>query len=321
MDRRFEILAGCIHRVRRSKTRALFGASLVAGAALSLLAAWPLRVLAQEEAVPLERLEVALWPEYDRPGVLVIYRFQLSAESPLPAQVRLPIPASIGQPNAVAWQDDDQALYDAVYAVETAGEWTTVLVEMRESRSGQLEYYADLSVQGELRTFRFEWPGGVETGAVSYEVQQPVTALDLTITPAPDSQNIGPFGLNYSVAILGPLDAGSRWAIDMSYRKADSILTVEALQPLGEPNTPTSSVTAPRNLLPWLLGGLGLAMVAGGAIYFSRSRAVPSPEPRRRRSAAAEPEIDASAIFCHQCGTRAQISDKFCRNCGTRLRT
>ena len=305
---------------RRGRTRALIRASLVAAVALTLLPAWPMGIRAQEKVASLERLEVALWPEYDRPAMLVIYRFELSADSPLPAQVSLLIPASIGQPNAVAWQDDDQALYDAVYTVEAAGEWTTVLVEMRDSRSGQMEYYADLAIQGDLRTFQFEWPGGVEINAVSYEVQQPVTALDLTISPAPDSQAPGPFGLNYSIADLGPRDAGSRWAIDMSYRKADSILTVEALQPLGEPNTAASSETAPPNLLPWLLGALGLAMVAGGAIYFSCSRSAPAPEPRRRRSAAAEPEIEASAIFCHNCGTRAGASDVYCRQCGTKLR-
>ncbi|HEX9767526.1 MAG TPA: zinc ribbon domain-containing protein [Kiloniellales bacterium] len=262
-----------------------------------------------------------MWPEYDRAATLVIYRFQLGANTPLPAVVELPIPSSVGEPNAVAWQDADQALFDAAHTIEAAGDWATVRIEMEQSRTGQLEYYADLQIVDDLRSFRFDWPGGVQIEALAYEVQQPVTATELTIVPEADRQSLGPFGLNYSIADLGPREAGSRWAIDISYRKADTILTVEALQPLGEPAAPVGNEVGTPVLLPWLLGGLGLAMVGAGAIYYSRARRTPAPALRRRRSGATDAEIDASTIFCHNCGTRAQMSDKFCRNCGTRLRT
>lgn len=261
-----------------------------------------------------------MWPEYDRAATLVIYRFQVGADTPLPAVVELPIPSSVGEPNAVAWQDADQALFDAAHTIEVAGEWATVRIEMEQSRSGQLEYYADLEIVDDLRSFRFDWPGGVKIEAVAYEVQQPVTATELTITPAPDTQRTGAFGLNYSIADLGPQEAGSRWAIDISYRKADTILTVEGLQPLGEPAAATSAAGDSSALLPWVLGGLGLVAVGGGLAFYLRSRPAPA-APRRRRGGTVERTLEVSAIFCHTCGTKAQVSDRFCRNCGTRLRS
>lgn len=261
-----------------------------------------------------------MWPEYDRAATLVIYRFQLEAGTPLPGVVELPIPTSAGEPNAVAWQDPDETLFDAAYTLEVAGEWATVRIELEQSRTGQIEYYADLEVLDDLRSFRFDWPGGIEIGTLAYEVQQPVTAAELTIVPEPDRQSPGPFGLTYHVAELGPRSAGVSWAIELSYRKADSILSVEALQPLGEPASATGTAGEPPTVLPWVLGGLGLTVVAGGIVYYLRSRPA-APEPRRRRSGPTEPTLEASAIFCHSCGTKAQISDRFCRNCGTRLRS
>lgn len=250
----------------------------------------------------------------------MIYRFQLEAETPLPAVVELPIPASVGEPNAVAWQNADQALFDAAHTIEVAGEWATVRIEMEQSRTGQLEYYSDLEIADDLRSFRFDWPGGIQIEALAYEVQQPVTATDLTIGPEPDRQSSGPFGLTYHLAELGPQAAGVSWAIELRYRKPDAILSVEALQPLGEPGAATSPTSESPAVLPWLLGGLGVAAAAGGIAYYLRSRPAPA-APRRRRGASVEPTLEASAIFCHQCGSKAQVSDRFCRNCGTRLRT
>ncbi len=293
---------------------------MIVAAGLCWLTLWPSQVQAQVAAADLQRLEIALWPEYDRAETLVIYRFQLSADTALPAVVELPIPASVGEPNAVAWQDANQSLFDAAYTLEAAGEWATVRIELEQSRSGQLEYYADLNIVADLRSFRFDWPGGIDIGTLAYEIQQPATAKQLTVSPEPDRQGSGPFGLTYQFAELGPQAAGVNWAIELSYRKPDSILTVEALQPLGEPAPATSPASESTALLPWVLGGLGIAAVTGGIAYYLRSRPAPA-APRRRGGASVEPALEASAIFCHQCGTKSQVTDKFCRNCGTRLRT
>jgi rRNA maturation endonuclease Nob1 len=31
-------------------------------------------------------------------------------------------------------------------------------------------------------------------------------------------------------------------------------------------------------------------------------------------------DLDAAAVFCHVCGSKASASDHFCRSCGTKLR-
>ena len=50
----------------------------------------------------LSLLDIAVWPEFDRPLVLVIIQAELSADTTLPAPLTLRIPAIAGQPYAVA---------------------------------------------------------------------------------------------------------------------------------------------------------------------------------------------------------------------------
>ena len=45
-----------------------------------------------QESPSLESLAIDLWPEYDKPGVLVIYKAVLSPEVTLPAEITLRIP-------------------------------------------------------------------------------------------------------------------------------------------------------------------------------------------------------------------------------------
>ena len=63
--------------------------------------------LAQSPA-PLEILNIALWPEYDRPEVLVIVRGQVVEEMPLPAPLSFNLPATVPALNAVAYLDEAQ---------------------------------------------------------------------------------------------------------------------------------------------------------------------------------------------------------------------
>ncbi|MHB1119312.1 MAG: hypothetical protein ACYC11_04545, partial [Bellilinea sp.] len=58
-------------------------------------------IQAQSDLV-LESMDIGLWPEYDRPDVLVIYRMTLANEVPLPAQMSIRIPREAGAPYNLA---------------------------------------------------------------------------------------------------------------------------------------------------------------------------------------------------------------------------
>jgi hypothetical protein len=289
---------------------------------LLLVLAGPSGTHAQGSLATIDQLEIALWPEYDRKAVLVIYWFWLAPDSSLPANVSLPIPANVGEPHAVAWHDEAGRQFDADYTLQGSGDWVNVLIRM-EGRKGQLEFYSDLEIAGSNRSFSVLWPGDVAVGNLTYEIQQPVGASDLIISPSPQEQSIGQDGLLY---LRGSLAGTGQISIQAQYQKETDALSAEVPIPaLVQPEAPTERTVASAPILPWIVGGVGLAMLAvGGFFYLRLSRRQTQAPARSRRSRTksegSQVEIDASPVYCHDCGKRADHSDIYCRQCGTRLR-
>jgi hypothetical protein len=277
----------------------------------------------------IEQLEIALWPEFDRPAVLVIYRITLAEDTPLPTQVSLPIPAEVGEPHAVAWQDTEAGLLVAPYERDVSGDWAIITLET-EGRLAQLEFYQDLNFDGSERSYRFTWPGGYSAELLTYEIQQPAGAGDMRVDPLSTSSDPGSFGLNHLRANLGPLLPTSEFSIEFSYSKSSDTLSVDAVAPIPtSPSvTPTGGTPDLAEFLPWIFGGAGGLLILVAAFLFiryrsDRDRVKESRKPRKRRRQPAEKEpaeMEASPFFCHNCGSKASASDFYCRRCGRQLR-
>ena len=85
---------------------------------LLLFAALP--VAAQTEVTQLDTLTVELWPDYDRPAMLVILTGTLPESATLPATVTIPLPAG-AEINAVARFNDVDVLVTDVEWTEADG--------------------------------------------------------------------------------------------------------------------------------------------------------------------------------------------------------
>jgi hypothetical protein len=258
-------------------------------------------------AASLERLEIALWPEYDRPALLVIYRATLPASTPLPAQVTLPVPAAAGEPTAVAFADDQGQLLLTSYTRTVDGDWATLVIEAPSPRI-QVEFYLDIAVDGAQRRIVFDWPGRVSAAQARFEVQEPAGASALVIEPAPEASRLDAEGRTTYSGSLGSLSPGTSFELRVSYVRSTQDPMLAPAVPTPDPQVAASNTPDPtwRALLAWGLAGLGLALLgAGGIIGWRRARRAGAPPPAR---------------FCHACGAAAGPADVFCRRCGTRLR-
>jgi hypothetical protein len=302
---------------------------LIIGLMVLALAASTLPGSAQAPA-PLSMVQISIWPEYDQPSALVICRLGLATDTPLPASVTLLIPSSVGEPTAVAWTSADGQLLSATYATDNQGEWTAITFES-QTLNAQLEYYADLRRDGDQRSFTFTWPGGVDVGDLSFEIQQPLGATPLQITPPPNQQRQGPDGMLYYEGDLGATPASDMATISLSYSKSGQALSIDQLsapQPQSPAAPAAGSTPDIAALLPYILLGFGALLIAAGAWWYLRMRGDSAPGRMRRRRRpgkppapeAGGPAAGAPAVFCHNCGTPAEVNDRFCRNCGTRLR-
>jgi hypothetical protein len=295
--------------------------------ALALLTLWVPWAQAQPATARIEQLHIAIWPEYDRPGVLVVYRFRLASDTQLPAMVTLPIPASVGEPTAVAWQGPDGRLLVARSTHWVEGDRALVSVEMK-SLNGQLEFYDDLNVLEQARSYSFSWPGGVELGALAFEVQQPLGAGNLVLSPPADRRVRGSDGMTYAWIDHGPQSAAATPIVTLKYDKATPGLSVGERQaavpadPVPPPPLPVAS-DDDASALPWLLGGLAVVLLAFGAGRYlwpagdSEKPAAdasdgPPPAPRETKG--------GPAAFCSNCGAKLDAGGKFCASCGAQLR-
>ena len=284
-----------------------------------LISATPAR--AQSEAGLLSA-QVKVWPEYDKPGVLVIYQLIVSPQTSLPAEMTFRIPKSAAKPNVVAIGPTLETVSDqnVEYSLEENGNWVNLIAQVT-APAIQLEYYdPTILINGTQRTFTYTWPGDYAVEKFSIQLQQPFDASALNSAPNLPSSLTSPDGLTYYSDDFGALQKGEEFSLNVSYQKASDALSVSFLT--VQPSAPVDETTAGRvslnTYLPWLLGVIGVAMIAGGAFYYFRGSAQTSRAARRRHSASAEKE--SVATYCSQCGTRARSGDRFCRTCGSRLR-
>jgi hypothetical protein len=307
---------------------------------LTLVAPWSI-VMAQTP-LEIERLQIDIWPEYDKPDALIIYRMTIAASSSLPAQVSLRIPKASGVPYNVAMKDVDGILYNLKYDQAVDGNWTRISFTAAAAEI-QLEYYDPGVIKtGSERQFQFNWPGDYRVRNMFFRIQQPVNATDMKLTQSSLKMDNGAVlddGLTYyTVPIDGVVESGATFNMQFSYNKPDSILTssqapVQPVRTITGGAPLTSGLPETNNVM--LIGlGIGGGLIFIGLIWYFNQRRVAvasstayrrrrhtsSPAPARIRQTASKEAVPTETVYCHQCGKRAGPGDAFCRACGSKLR-
>jgi hypothetical protein len=283
-----------------------------------------------QSPITLDKLQISIWPEYDKPSVLIIYQMNLSANTSYPATLSIRIPSAAGEPHAVAASQVDGSLFIIDHTRQVVGEWA-IITFTTTTPELQLEYYdPSLSINGSARHFTYLWPGDYSVSQLSIQVQQPFDATQMRISPSLGSGALGDYNLTYYTQDLGMVSAGQDFQITIDYQKSSDVLSAENL-----PIEPSASIPQGtlgdinlKTWLPWVLGILGAALIIGGIVWFWQSgRQRPAVQPHRRRTKSVPFERDTlsssagEAIYCSQCGKRASPGDQFCRYCGSSLRT
>jgi len=266
-------------------------------------------------------VSVDILPEYDQPATLVIYHLSLPANTTLPASINLRIPSQ-AEVYAVAVSDPSKGLLNAPYDRVVDGSLATLTITA-DTLEVQVEYYDSLEKNEASRHIVFEWQGDYAVNEFSVTLQQPTGATDLQMDPALAKGNVAQDGFVYYRSIPQPLQKGQSYNLTVDYQKSTDALSttglpVEPAQPL---DTNTPGRVSNSSVLPWVLAGLGGALIViaiVGGIYFWRSGSRRH-HTSRKRHAQPQQENEPGIIYCHQCGKRAQPGDVFCRTCGTRL--
>jgi hypothetical protein len=276
----------------------------------------------------IDTAELKLWPEYDDPGLLVIFSGQFAEGTKFPLQATFPVPAGARNIQAT-YQDTSGSLINKPFEVKDG----TLTYEL-PSKGFHLEYYVDRAPSGEERDIPYDFVAPYAISALTVDVQQPARATGFALSPAGASSQAGTDGLTYYTLNRAKLAAGEKLPLDIKYSKADTGLSA----PFPAATAPAAASSA--NPLPYLLIGLGLALLAGVLIYwFARRRGgaasapasvapvgKPRPATAGRVPAAARlaprAQNEAGPVsFCTNCGHPLKAEDRFCSQCGAARRS
>lgn len=289
---------------------------------LLLPAAW------QPTSPKLATLLVELWPEYDRPETLVIYRGELTTDTPLPAQLSFLLPSHIDTIHAVAIEQNGQLFQIDQAAIQlTTGGDHSILTFSVTNRAFQFEYYDPrlLTIQNQRRqlNFRFGTPFDIEQTTI--EVQQPLQADDFAVSPTPNRTLTDNNGLTYHLLDLAGLQLGEAFSVNATYLRNTDEPSMQLLGLL--PATPATDAASPRAWLGYLMIGLGFVLLLGsGYWWFSTHQAaegLATVSVGQTKKSAGNLKVTRTADttgFCHRCGAALRREAKFCHVCGTARR-
>ena len=292
-------------------------ASAWLGAVLFLLLCLAAPANALDSAPPpgaapaLATLSVALWPEYDRPEMLVIYWGEFADDVSLPVAVEWRIPATAGGPSALAANDPEKGLLNLDYTSREEGDWLVLSFEL-STPGFQVEYYAPLVESGDERSYVFAYPGDYPVWAFSLSAQQPRTAQQFALEPAASAVSEGADGLTYHEVQGVPLAQGEARSWTVRYVKADALLSSPAEEPAQAAATPPpagAAGTGDSTVWIFLIAFVALAAVGAGAFWLGR-----------RSGSSPSEGAEGQAPYCHVCGARIPVDARFCPKCAAPVR-
>ena len=291
---------------------------------LLVVLAFPVSAGAQG-GINLKSVNVELWSEYDQPSMLVIHEFTVDESTPLPAKVTIRFPKD-GNLTAVAHKESSGFVNDDYTGPETEGNWQTVTLTVQSYVPHRIEYYQPLTRDGNKRLFNYQWFGDYPVNEFNVVTRIPADSTAIVAEPPFTEQGTSQDGTEL-IGTVKQNDLKMRQSSEfkVSYERQSESVTQPTNSANIQPSEPIGPNTAGRvstDNLPWIIGGLGLALIGLALFFYWRSTQVPEQKSRRRRRTVniEQPEADGVQAYCHECGTRAHPGDRFCRTCGSKMR-
>jgi len=272
---------------------------------------------AQEPVSAIDSLDIEIWPDYDKPSVLVLLTGSLPRDTRLPASITLPLPET-AHLNAVARIDgNDGVMKDDIFSSsDPSGTLTFITPDLRF----RVEYYLPYTVNNNQRSFDYSWLADVSVNNLRLRVQQPTSASTLNTEPATSNVVRSGDGFDYHIFPSRAVPANQSFSLHVDYNMTTAQLSATSL-PSSNTSIQTPALPATPGIgsdVNWAL----VAIVAGGLIFFAAliwQIASRRPAPNMRDTADSGVVTKSRAKFCRNCGEPIDKGDRFCGGCGSKL--
>lgn len=274
----------------------------------------------QDGELKVDRLRLSIWPEYDDPRVLIMFRGEISPRNALPTQVTLPIPRDAEIIGAGMVSEQNELLLHP-YNITPAETHDRLELTLPVPHFFLELYYDPFGAEAERQfTYTFSLPYAVER--LEVDIQKPRHASDFTLTPASMRQTTDDQGLTYHLFSYRDLRPHEVVRFTVTYTKIAPGLSAPPQPPQSARNGAALTPGEKTLLAVGLLAG-ATVLLGGGVMLWKRQR-------RRSHAAVAlapqstslSPAVGTTGTmpnFCALCGRKLQPSYHFCPGCGKAL--
>jgi hypothetical protein len=274
---------------------------------------------AQTTVTAIDSLVIELWPDYDKPSVLVLLSGTLPFDTNLPATVTLPLP-EYAQFHVVARIDSkDGVMKDDIHSSPAPPD---AMMFITPDLRFRLEFYLPYTVNDNQRSFDYTWVANLSVNELQLKVQRPFSASSFNTEPGHENIVMEENGLAYYILPAHHVPAGQPSSVRVEYKMIGTQLTAESLPPSSPvKQTPESPIeSAASSGINWpivaiIVGGLIIGMVVVWYIVSNRATAhIDRPSHSRVKD-----KGRSRPKFCYNCGEPVNRGDKYCSNCSIEL--
>ncbi|MBC8403122.1 MAG: zinc ribbon domain-containing protein [Candidatus Marinimicrobia bacterium] len=258
----------------------------------------------------------SLWPEYDRPGILVIISGKVHDEH-LPKTLEFRVPSETEKVLATGIVDTMGTLGSV--PIENRGQEKWVSLNLASS-DFHIEFYYDPFTDDHIKQVTYDLQFSHDIPEYMFAIQKPIMAENFTL-PESDMESFqDQHGITFYRKLMPPLPASELYQVVFSYENHTGETSIEQLRKImadqgpggGMPGMPPAALLADkRHRMPLIepLVTLALVAVVIGFLFY-----------RQKKSESVPPKSDSiKGRFCTECGQTVKPDDKFCAKCGTKL--
>jgi hypothetical protein len=297
----------------------------------------PPQASASTASLVMARLRLSIWPEYDDPRVLIMFRGEMAPRQAFPASITLPIPKGAEIIGAGMISDRNELLLHP-HQVLPGDSQDTLQLNLPVPRFFVEFYYNPFTASGPEKRFVYPAPTTYPIDLFEVDIQQPLKATAFTVDPAPMERTTDKEGFTYHQFASRDVGKGHHQTFTIAYTKTAPTPSVVKQQSTAQPAE--KARTRSHTTLVSLGIFAGVILLFGGYVWLtqrSQRRSMPdtpSPVPSASKSDAliALLQDDAQSQetagvpptlrhtrainFCANCGRKLLPDDRFCSACG-----
>ncbi|MBN2048015.1 MAG: zinc ribbon domain-containing protein [Anaerolineaceae bacterium] len=294
---------------------------------ISLLTQTSLAVAENDYVDTFELLTVHLWPEYDRPDILVNHEITLPASQMLPARIIFNIPENTLSIDSITMDTQTGPAALNQYHIFQQNNQLYLEFEVTE-RNFSIQYYDTLTHLETEHFFQYEYNWlnhQILVKRLKVNIKEPVQAIYFHTIP-----KMANLGLDENGQVLHQytksegIALNELFQLNLNYQRLNRLLSVglEFAEPVSSLQNIQQEIHASTSVRRYIIGSavLSLSLISATIIWIWIERKHQKIVRTRSKLPKTTYNSTAPAQLCPACGLRINADDQFCRNCGTSLK-